>query len=112
MRAAYATVRDVVVTFFAKPGIWLLLLFIFLYRAGEGQVIRIGPLFLVDPVSAGGLGLTTEQFGTIYGTFGTIAFITGSILGGIKLTPKMFLEAKLGLGDVPDAKFMVGWNLR
>jgi hypothetical protein len=36
----------------------------------------------------------------------------GSILGGIKLTPKMFLEAKLGLGDVPDAKFMVGWNLR
>ena len=36
----------------------------------------------------------------------------GSILGGIKLTPKMFLEAKLGLGDVPDAKFLVGWNLR
>src|ERR1035438_4335897 len=31
---------------------------------------------------AGGLGLTTDQFGTIYGTFGTLAFVAGSILGG------------------------------
>ena len=82
MRAVYATVADVIVTFFQKPGIWLLLVFIFLYRAGEGQVVRIGPLFLVDGRSAGGLGLTTQQFGTIYGTFGTVAFITGSVLGG------------------------------
>ena len=41
-----ATFRDVVATFFRKPRILLLLLFIFLYRAGEGQVIKIGPLFL------------------------------------------------------------------
>ena len=60
----------------------LLLLFILLYRAGEGQVVTIGPLFLVDKRSAGGLGLTTDQFGTIYGTFGTVAFIAGSVLGG------------------------------
>ena len=82
LRAAYATVEDVIVTFFLKPRIWLLLVFIFLYRAGEGQVTRIGPLFLVDPRSAGGLGLTTQQFGTIYGTFGTVAFIAGSVFGG------------------------------
>ena len=36
----------------------------------------------------------------------------GSILGGIMLTPKFFLEAKLGLGDVPDWKFYVGGHLR
>ena len=36
----------------------------------------------------------------------------GSILGGIQLTPKMFLEVKAGLGDVPDWKFIVGWNRR
>ena len=34
----------------------------------------------------------------------------GSILGGINLSPKLYLEAKLGLGDVPDWKFMVGWH--
>lgn len=36
----------------------------------------------------------------------------GSILGGIRLSPKMFLEAKIGLGDVPDWKFIVGWNAK
>jgi MFS transporter, PAT family, beta-lactamase induction signal transducer AmpG len=77
-----ATFRDVVASFFKKPNIWLLLVFILLYRAGEGQVVRIGPLFLVDKREAGGLGLTTDQFGTIYGTFGTVAFIAGSVLGG------------------------------
>lgn len=77
-----ATFWDVIVSFFRKPNIILLLVFLLLYRAGEGQIVRIGPLFLVDKRSLGGLGLTTDQFGTIYGTFGTVAFILGSILGG------------------------------
>jgi MFS transporter, PAT family, beta-lactamase induction signal transducer AmpG len=82
VREMAATFWDVVATFLKKPNIYLLLLFILLYRAGEGQVVRIGPLFLVDKRAVGGLGLTTDQFGTIYGTFGTVAFIAGSILGG------------------------------
>jgi PAT family beta-lactamase induction signal transducer AmpG len=45
-------------------------------------VIKIGPLFLQADRSAGGLGLTLQQFGTIYGTFGSAAFILGSVLGG------------------------------
>ena len=77
-----ATFWDVVVSFFRKPNIWFLLLFVFLYRAGEGQVVKIGPLFLKAARAQGGIGLTTAQFGTIYGTFGTAAFILGSILGG------------------------------
>ena len=58
-----ATFRDVVVTFFRKPSILLLLLFIFLYRAGEGQVIKIGPLFLQGDRATGGLGLTSSSSG-------------------------------------------------
>jgi PAT family beta-lactamase induction signal transducer AmpG len=77
-----ATFKDVMVTFFKKPNIWLLLLFILLYRAGEGQVVAIGQLFLLDKREVGGLGLTTAEFGTIYGTLGTAAFIVGSIAGG------------------------------
>ena len=42
--------------------------------------------------------------------------VGGSLLGGMSLGEtsfgKMFLEAKLGLGDVPDVKIVVGWNLR
>ncbi|MGD0872631.1 MAG: MFS transporter [Bryobacteraceae bacterium] len=77
-----ATFWDVLVSFLKKPNIYLLLLFILLYRAGEGQVVTIGPLFLVDKRAAGGLGLTMDQFGTIYGTFGTMAFLAGTVLGG------------------------------
>lgn len=77
-----ATFRDVVVSFFQKPNIWFLLLFILLYRAGEGQVVKVGPLFLKAARDQGGIGLSTAQFGTIYGTFGTAAFILGSVLGG------------------------------
>jgi len=34
----------------------------------------------------------------------------GNILGGIMLNAKWFLEMKIGLGDVPDWKFVVGFE--
>ena len=77
-----ATLADVIKTFFAKPGIWLAILFIILFRAGEGQIQSIGPLFLRDAREAGGLGLSTAEVGWAYGTVGTAAFLGGSIAGG------------------------------
>ena len=53
-----------------------------LFRFAEGQVQTIGPLFLIEHRDKGGLGLTTEQVGGIYGTVGTAAMLVGSILGG------------------------------
>lgn len=76
------TLREVVADFLQKPGIWLAILFIVLFRFAEGQVQTIGPLFLIEARAQGGLGLTTEQVGGIYGTVGTAAFLVGSILGG------------------------------
>jgi PAT family beta-lactamase induction signal transducer AmpG len=90
VREAAETFWDVIVSFLAKPNIGFLLLFVFLYRAGEGQVVKVGPLFLKAARADGGIGLTTAQFGTIYGTFGTGAFIVGTILGG-------YFAAALGL---------------
>ncbi|WP_306395560.1 MFS transporter [Telluria beijingensis] len=77
-----ATLVDVIKTFFAKPGIWMAILFIILFRAGEGQIQSIGPLFLRDARAVGGLGLTTAEVGWAYGTVGTAAFLVGSIAGG------------------------------
>jgi PAT family beta-lactamase induction signal transducer AmpG len=87
--AAGATVRgtmdvlvDVVRAFFAKPGIWMGIVFILLFRLAEGQVQTIGPLFLRDARAIGGLGLSTQEVGAMYGTAGTAAMLVGSILGG------------------------------
>lgn len=82
VQAAARVLADVVRTFFAKRGIWMGILFILLFRAAEGQVQTIGPLFLRDARAIGGLGLSTQEVGAIYGTAGTAAFLAGSILGG------------------------------
>jgi len=80
--SVWQTLGDVIVDFFRKPGIWIAILFIILFRAGEGQIQTIGPLFLREARSLGGLGLTTDEVGWVYGTAGTIAFLVGSVCGG------------------------------
>ncbi len=80
--AVLRTLGEVIADFLRKPGIWLAILFIVLFRLAEGQVQTIGPLFLIEARDKGGLGLSTEQVGGIYGTAGTAAFLVGSILGG------------------------------
>ena len=80
--AIAGTLREVIVDYFRKPGIWVAIVFIILFRAGEAQVQTIGPLFLREARNLGGLGLTTAEVGAVYGTAGTVAFIVGSIAGG------------------------------
>ncbi len=76
------TLGEVLVDFFTKPGIWFAIVFIVLFRAGEGQIQSVGPLFLKDSRAVGGLGLTTDQIGIVYGTAATVAFVLGSVVGG------------------------------
>jgi len=82
LRRIARTLGEVVVDFFRKPGIWFAIIFIILFRAGEGQIQSVGPLFLKDARDVGGLGLTTDQIGVVYGTAATIAFVLGSVVGG------------------------------
>ncbi len=82
VRQIVHTLGDVIIDFFRKPGIWFAILFIILFRAGEGQVQSVGPLFLRDTRAAGGLGLSIDQIGVAYGTAATVAFVVGSIAGG------------------------------
>lgn len=89
-RAIASTLREVIVEYFRKPGIWVSVLFIILFRAGEAQVQAIGPLFLREARNLGGLGLTTTEVGAVYGTVATIAFIVGSVAGG-------YFTSRLGL---------------
>lgn len=72
----------VIVSFFRKKYIAWYILFIILYRFAEGFVIKIVPLFLKAPLSEGGLGLTEQQIGLYYGSFGAAAFVLGSLGAG------------------------------
>jgi PAT family beta-lactamase induction signal transducer AmpG len=80
--AVAGTLWRVIVDFLRKPGVWLAILFILLFRASEGQIQTIGPIFLRAARADGGLGLSTDAVGWAYGTAGTIAFILGTMAGG------------------------------
>ena len=83
----FGNLREVVVSFFGKRHIRYYILFIIMYRLGEGFVMKIVPLFLKADTAAGGLGLTNQQIGLYYGTFGAGAFLLGSWLAGRYIAP-------------------------
>ncbi|MEG0948754.1 MAG: MFS transporter [Bacteroidales bacterium] len=73
---------EVLTSFFKKKHIFWYISFIVLYRFAEGFAMKIVPLFLKASVAEGGLGLSVQEIGIIYGTFGAAAFVLGSILAG------------------------------
>ncbi|TDD74139.1 MFS transporter [Flavobacterium caseinilyticum] len=73
-------------TFFQKKQIGIILSFILLFRLGESQLLKMLTPFLIDDKTKGGMGLTTEDVGIIYGTFGVAALVIGGILGGIAIS--------------------------
>ncbi len=70
-------------TFFRKKYVWAALAFMLLYRLPEAFLVKMMNPFLLDPVGKGGLGLSTETVGLVYGTIGVAALTVGGILGGI-----------------------------
>jgi len=83
LAAAARTFVDAFATFFKKKSIWMMIAVAYFYRFGEGLIEKIGPLFLLDARAVGGLGLDNVRLGTINGTYGTVAFIVGALLGGL-----------------------------
>ncbi len=70
-------------SFFRKQNVAVSLAFILLYRLGEALLVKIASPFLLDSVDVGGLELSTERVGIVYGTVGVLALTLGGILGGI-----------------------------
>ena len=70
------------VTFFKKKYVLTALLFMLLYRLPEAFLVKMMNPFLLDTMADGGLGLSTESVGIIYGTIGVAALTLGGILGG------------------------------
>ena len=70
-------------TFFQKKNVLIALLFMLLYRLPEAFLVKMMNPFLLDTAADGGLGMSTESVGIIYGTIGVAALTVGGVLGGI-----------------------------
>jgi PAT family beta-lactamase induction signal transducer AmpG len=86
------------IVFFKKKNILIIVAFILFFRLGEGQLAKLATPFLLDSKEAGGLALTTAQYGFVYGTVGFIALTIGGLVGG-------FVASKQGL------KYWIWWML-
>jgi PAT family beta-lactamase induction signal transducer AmpG len=73
-------------SFFQKKQIGFVLAFILLFRLGESQLLKMLTPFLIDDKGVGGMGLTTQDVGIIYGTFGVLSLTIGGIIGGIVIS--------------------------
>jgi MFS transporter, PAT family, beta-lactamase induction signal transducer AmpG len=96
-------------TFFQKKDVVRMIAFAFFFRLGLGLLDKMGPLFMIDARASGGLGLSNQMLGDINGTFGTGAFILGSLLGGLFVArrglKRSLLILCLGL-NVPNLTFL------
>lgn len=96
-------------SYFRKPHIVAMLLFLLLYRFGEAQLMKMVVPFLLDGREVGGLGLTTGQVGFVYGTVGIIALTCGGLIGGIvasRFGLKTMLWPMLFIMHLPDLMFI------
>ena len=86
---AETTARDIVTgfgkafaTYFTKPALWVAIAFMLLYRLPEGFLMKMIYPFLLGARETGGLGMTMQELGVVYGAIGVIFLLLGGILGG------------------------------
>ena len=70
-------------TFFSKKNVLIAMAFMLLYRLPEAFLVKMMNPFLLDAAEKGGLDLSTEMVGLVYGTVGVASLTVGGILGGI-----------------------------
>lgn len=103
------TIRDmwlVILDFFKKKHIVYYIIFIILYRFAEGFVMKIVPLFLKAGRDVQGLGLSEQEIGLLYGTFGAAAFVLGSILAGYYIAHRGLQKSLFSLALVFNLPFV------
>lgn len=84
---------SVLQTFVDQDRIAVICLYIFIFRFGDALMLKMTMPFLLDGKSNGGLAISTQDVGLIYGTVGPIFLLLGGLLGG-------YLVAKFGLKKV------------
>ena len=69
-------------TYFTKPALWVAIAFMLLYRLPEGFLMKMIYPFLLGARETGGLAMTMQELGVVYGAIGVIFLLLGGILGG------------------------------
>jgi len=77
-----ATFKDAFTSFFNQKKIGLILIWILIFRSGDALLLKMAQPFLLDRLEKGGLALSLQSVGFIYGSLGMIFLLIGGIIGG------------------------------
>ncbi len=95
--------------FFRRKDIIAVIAFLLFYRFAEAQLVKMVVPFLLDPRSAGGLGLSTAEVGVAYGTVGILMLVLGGLLGGYVISRRglrFWVWIMVVMINVPDLVFV------
>ncbi|HET9959911.1 MAG TPA: hypothetical protein VFQ61_35710, partial [Polyangiaceae bacterium] len=82
-REIFTTFAETLTDFLKKPKLLGMLLFVFLYRSGEGFLLVEAPLFMQAPLEKGGLGLSLSDKAFLDGAVSTGVSLAAGVLGGM-----------------------------
>ncbi len=71
-----------IISYFHQPGALAIVCYILLFRLGDALMLKLASPFLLDSVEMGGMGMSVQDVGIVYGTVGVIFLLLGGILGG------------------------------
>ncbi len=97
------------VAFFKRKDIFIVLAFLLTFRLGEAQALKLVAPFLLDAADKGGLGLSNQQVGLVYGTLGVASLTLGGILGGLAISKhglKAWIWPMLAAVHLPNVLFV------
>lgn len=108
-RQVFGEFAETFTSFFKKPRVGIMILFLLLYRFAEAQLVKLAQPFMLDGREVGGLALSTTQVGFVYGTVGVVALTLGGLLGGFVASRnglKYWLWWMLVAINLPDAVYV------
>lgn len=71
-----------IISYFHQPGAIAIVAYILLFRLGDALMLKQASPFLLDPPAKGGMGLSVQDVGIVYGTVGVAFLLLGGIVGG------------------------------
>ncbi len=96
-------------TFFQQPSIVPIVLYILTFRLGDALMLKMAQLFLLDPPSKGGMGISTADVGLIYGTVGMVFLLLGGIFGGWLISRKGLKKCLMPTAIIQNSAILLYW---
>jgi PAT family beta-lactamase induction signal transducer AmpG len=105
------TFENAFISFFQQRKIGLILLWILLFRAGDAMLLKMAQPFLLDTQAKGGLALSLQVVGIIYGTLGVTCLLIGGIIGGWLVFKYGLKKCLLPVAAFQSLTLLLYWSL-